>query len=140
MEIDIEKYLSEKEIRNIIESELRINVKQKLTQSIDFERIFNNAAYHIVFQLIDEAVDGKAKELIKQKTIEIIKDNKSSFGVFRRKDAWEKEESPAYAHMKKVVNENLNIIEDNVKAALKTIPKKELSESLKEAILAKLLK
>lgn len=111
MEINIENYLSEETIKDMISEELRVVIKR------DTERILTNMAFYVVFKAVDEALDDSAKEFIKAKAISIINDL-SSFCVFRKKDAWEKEDSIAYKTLQEAMNENKGLIKQKVCEAI----------------------
>ena len=137
MEIDILKYLDKEEIKSIIESEIRQIVKNKLQSNIDFERIFSNSAYHIIFKEVDLAVDNTAKNIIKQKTLEILNSDWSTFNVFQKPDNYSKG-SVAYNYMSEVVKDNFNIIKETTITQLSILPKKYITGLLKELFIEKL--
>jgi hypothetical protein len=136
MKIDVEDYLSHEEIKDICEEQVRESVSKQLRREQDFERIFSNAAYHIMFQLIDDAFDEDIKEVLKKKTLEIL-NTKTEFGIFRKRDAWEKDESFAYAYVQTVVTDNMHLIHDKIISEIQRIPKKDLSPLIKQSILEK---
>ena len=109
--INIEDYLTEDQIKQIIVTELRIKIKK------DAERILNNCAFYVVFRAVDEALDGGAFNLIRDKAKDVIK-NLGSFEVFRKKDAWGKEDSIAYKELQKAMEENKPLIHEKVKNAM----------------------
>lgn len=111
MVIDVENYLSNGEIREIIKQELAKAVQD------DAERILNNATYHVIFKVVDEVLDNNAKDLIREKSIDII-NNLSIYEVFRRRNEWEKEDSIAYQTLQETVKENINLIKTNVIEAI----------------------
>lgn len=81
MQIKVEDYLSREDITEMIRYQLNVAIRK------DAERILSNTAYAVVFEAVDKALDDKAKDIIKEKTLDII--NKlSEFCLFRRADAW----------------------------------------------------
>ena len=111
MEINIEDYLDRDEIKDIIKHEIRYIVER------DAERLLTNSAYYVVFKAVDEALDNNAKELIKQKAIEVI-NNLSEFSVFRKRDTWDRENSIAYDILQEAIKENSNLIKQKVREAI----------------------
>ena len=111
MEINIEDYLDRDEIKDIIKNQIRYIVER------DAERLLTNSAYYVVFKAVDEALDNSAKEFIKAKAIAIINDL-SEYSVFRKKDAWEKEDSIAYQVLQEAMNENKDLIKQKVREAI----------------------
>lgn len=135
MEIAIEDYFDYDEVKSIvksaIESEARHQVKMK--RDLDFERIFNNSAYHIVFTEMDNKVDYDIKQMIENKVLEIL-NTSGSFGLFRKKDVWEKEDSKAYLYMQEAVENNKEIIEDKVKIELEKLDTEYLQDMIQETV------
>ena len=81
MQIKVEDYLSREEITEMIRYRLDETIRK------DAERILSNTAYAVVFEAVDKSLDNKAKDIIKEKTLDII-NNLSDFCLFRRADAW----------------------------------------------------
>jgi hypothetical protein len=80
MQIKVEDYLSREDITEMIRYRLDEAIRK------DAERILSNTAYAVVFEAVDKALDNEAKDIIKEKTLDII--NKlSEFCLFRRADA-----------------------------------------------------
>ncbi len=111
MEINVEDYLDRDEIKDIIKNQIRYIVER------DAERLLTNSAYYVVFKAVDEALDNSAKEFIKAKAIAVINDL-SEYCVFRKKDAWEKEDSIAYQILQEAMNENKDLIKQKVREAI----------------------
>lgn len=124
IKINIEDYLNHDEIKNIIKHEIRYIVER------DAERLLTNSAYYVVFKAVDEALDNNAKELIKQKAIEVI-NNLSEFSVFRKRDTWERENSIAYDILQEAVKENSNLIKQKIR---EIIENRDYEEDIKNAI------
>lgn len=109
--INVEDYIDKDQIREMIILEIEGIIKK------DAERLLSNAAYHVVWEAVDKALDNSAKELIKEKTIEIIK-GITSYSVFRRKDYFEKEDSEAFKILRSSVIENSDLIKQKTKEAI----------------------
>lgn len=136
MKINFADYLTEEEIKRIVESEIRKIVRSRLEDKTDFERVFNNAAYQIVFNEVDEAFDDNVKSVIKGKVLSVLKAKTfGTYEIFRPKSVYDREESYAYAYLQKVVKDNLHLIENMVVNQLSTMPKKYLGEVLKETFI-----
>ena len=111
MEINVEDYLDRDEIKDIIKNQIRYIVER------DAERLLTNSAYYVVFKAVDEALDNSAKEFIKAKAIAIINEL-SEYSVFKKKDAWETEDSIAYQVLQEAMNENKDLIKQKVREAI----------------------
>ena len=66
MEIEVKDYLSESEIKEIVQQELRLKVRQQFDLN-NIERIFSNSAYHIVWEEVNKSIDYDVTEFIKNK-------------------------------------------------------------------------
>ena len=114
VEIDINDYLSEDE-----KKQLCINyVKETLRgDSHHEERVLSNMAYEAAFAILDSVLTPEMMETIRAKATEQIT-KVSDFGIFRKKDAWGQEDSPAYVEVQKAVNEHKHLINPIVKQAI----------------------
>ena len=81
MQITVEDYLSREDITEMIRCRLNEAIRK------DAERILSNTAYAVVFEAVDKALDDKAKDIIKEKTLDIINNKLSEFCLFRRANA-----------------------------------------------------
>lgn len=111
MEIDINQYLSEEDKKRITEEEYRSAIRSAVV--VDKERLLSNAAYTVVQKLIDEQFGEDMNKLLVEKTINIISDL-SAYSVFKKKDAWDKDESKGYKYLQEAVENNKELIEDKV--------------------------
>ena len=111
MEIDISAYLSEEDKQRIAEEEYR-----KVIRSIvytDKERLFSNAAYRIVQKLVDERFGESLSKILEEKTVKIINDL-STYIVFKKKDAWDNDDSKGWKYLQESVDKHKDLIEDRV--------------------------
>lgn len=100
--INIDDYISEAERKEIARDCFRQICLDKFKD--DHERIFSNAAHHIVMDEVSRAFDGKHVEHLKCKTIEVI-NGLSAFTVFDKGSAYS-HEGAGYAALKLAVHEN----------------------------------
>ena len=132
MEIDVKDYLSESEIKEIVQQELRIKVRQQFDLN-NIERIFTNSAYHIVWEEVNKSIDYDVTEFIKNKVIEII-NGMTSFSVFRRKGDYDDKNSIAQEYLNQYVEENKNIINDRVIEIMQGLDSEKLNDQLYDLI------
>jgi len=111
MEINITDYLSENEIKNICID----HVKQMLSKG--GERLITNMAYNAAWNILDQSLDEESITTIRNKTKEVVSDVQS-YHIFRPKDVWNSEESPAYKTLKSAMVENDQLIRDMVKDSI----------------------
>ena len=81
MEIKIEDYLTNSEIRDIIVEELRNKIKNNFSEK-DITRIISNAPYYKAYDIFDECLPEGYKDDIKEKVLNLIK-NPKSYNIFR---------------------------------------------------------
>lgn len=132
MQIEIDKYISEEEKRWIAIEEWRKMVREACKGNA--ERIMGNIAHDVVGKMVDEALGENANRIIADKAIAVI-DELSVYSVFRRADAWDRAESPAYKALMDAVVANADIVNDRVRAAIRNISKKEALEVLKSGVI-----
>lgn len=110
-EINITDYLSEDDIK-----ELCIQHVHQLIRK-GGERLISNLAYEVAYKILDSAIDEESMTTIRNKAKEILQKD-SSYNIFRPKDAWGSEDSPAYKTLKSAMEENSQLIKDKVKETI----------------------
>lgn len=115
MEINIEDYLSEDEIKDIVKEQFAYAVREKFRTEKDIERILTNLSYEFLFQEIDKAISKDSFEYIKHKVLELLDDDSHiRYSMWREADVWGGKESPAVTVMKQAIQDNKQKIEDKV--------------------------
>lgn len=96
MEVKIEDYLSEEEIREICKNALYHKIIEDM-RKLNVNDIIANISYGEVAAMVDTYVgeDDFCKKEIPKKVREVIA-GLSTFTVFRKADAWERKNSVAY--------------------------------------------
>lgn len=112
--IDIDEYLTEAD-----KKELCIEYVKEILRGDRHheERVLSNMAYNAAFSILDSVLTPEMLQQIKEKATEQIT-NASDFGIFRKKDAWGQEDSPAYLEVQKAVAEHKHLINPLVKKAM----------------------
>lgn len=128
MNIEIENYLSDDEIRQIVEEEFRNRIKSLFRTEKEITRIVTNLGYYNTFKIIENEVPN-FKELIKEQTKKQCK-NISSYSVFRKKDAFESENSLAQDYLEEAVKENKEIINKRVVEIMNSIDNQDLADEI----------
>jgi hypothetical protein len=135
MEIEVKDYLSESEIKEIVQQELRIKVRQQFDLN-NIERIFSNSAYHIVWEEVNKSIDYDVTEFIKNKVIQIINEL-SAYSIFRDKGDYiygRDKNSIAQDYLNQYVEENKNIINDRVIEIMQGLDSEKLNDQLYDLI------
>ena len=96
MDIKIEDYLSEEEIKEICKDALYQKIREDM-RNLNVNDIIANVSYAEVAAMVDTYVgeDDFCKKEIPKKVHRVI-DELSTYTVFRKADAWERKNSIAY--------------------------------------------
>jgi hypothetical protein len=137
--INIEDYLSENEIKEIVEDEFKNTVRQMFCNDTETTRLIGNMSYRFIWKCVDDKVDGGLEEKIVNKTLDVL-NNMSDFSLFRRKDCYEPEDSVAQKILNKTIIENENIIINKVINYLTHLEEDSyiFDSAVKEAIIKKI--
>lgn len=113
MDIEIKDYLSQEEIKEICKDALYQKIREDMSK-LNVNDIIANISYAEVAAMVDTHLgeDNYCKKTIAQKTQQII-ESLSSYSVFRKADAWERQNSVAY-----------DIMEEECRAARPLIKKR----------------
>jgi len=137
MNINITDYISEDEMERIATEEFRNQIREQSRQSL--ERVINNAAYAVVWEAVDECMDGEAVSILKSKVLSII-DDLTSFNVFATPNAWERKENMAHNLLVKAVRDNHSLLEQKVVDQMNTLSKTQIAKIASEIMKEKLSK
>lgn len=137
IEINIDDYLSEQEKKELAIEAFKESIKNGIFKGktgiqldSEIQRVIGNISHSIVMDEVQKYIPN-CEELIKQKTLDVI--NKSSFNyeVFKKKDAWDKEESLAITYMREVVMQSKNEFQEKIR---ETIRNYDAKEDIRQAI------
>ena len=137
IEIDVSDYLSEEDIRRTAMAALQYAFAAQLQKEADVERVLANLTHEYVFKAvcdklnvdrehIEQAISDGIKKAIEGDTIR--------WKVFRRKDAWERSESPAVKILDDALANSKDLIEAEVEKRIKEYDFRELRETIENTI------
>jgi len=109
MEINIAEYLSHEEVRQIV-----IDTIRGRTEKMFSERVLSNMAYNCAWKILDDTLTDEALQTIEPQVKKIIGELTGS-SLFRKKNAWDAEESVAYTELQKAVSDNIPLIHKKVR-------------------------
>ena len=125
MEINFKDYLSDDEVKEIVQDELRIQVRKLFSGTEEnTQRLLSNLAYAIVRDEVDKIVPNYEEELI-NKVAELVKSKDLSFHVFNYHYSTNAPTSFGSKVIEQTVKENQQLIKDKV---VKTIQETDYSE------------
>ena len=129
MEINIQDYVTEDDMRRIAEEEFRAMCRRSTTEN--FERILSNAAYAMVHKEVDEVFDAGMAKTVKTKAIKIIQDF-NAYSVFRAPDAWDRQASKGWTHMQAAIDGAKPLIDEKIESYVRDMPEETLRELVAE--------
>ena len=88
-----------------------------------------NLSHEFVFKLVSEQWDGDFAELLRRKIRDAIEDDTLKYIVFRRKDAWDRTESPAVAILDEECKNARPLIKECVEKHIREYPFHELDRN-----------
>lgn len=132
MDIDFEHYLSEYERKEIVASVFREKCVETLKK--DGQRVISNASYEIVTKMVEEIFDGKLKELLVEKTKHIINEL-TSYTVFKRKDAWESDDSVGWQLLQEIMRESRPAMQARISEIITTLNEEDMRQALRDEAL-----
>ena len=125
MDIKIEDYLNHSEIKEIVQDELRSQIKTYFKNEENANRLISNIAYQIVFDEVDKIIPNSI-ELIKEKTIKVLEGNHFQYSIFRDK-GFGYGNSLASQIIEDTVKDSKSLIEEKIK---ETITSKDISHEV----------
>ena len=135
--IDINDYLSESEKKQYVIEAFKETIKRGMFDDKDgiqldreIQRVIGNISHSIVMDEVQKYIPN-CEELIKQKVLKIITEDSFSYQVFKKKDAWENQESLAITYMNETIRANKELFQKRIK---ETIENYDLSKDIAEQI------
>ena len=116
MEIKIEDYLKNSEIKDIIVEELRNKIRNNFSEK-DITRIISNAPYYKAYDIFDECLPEGYKDDIKEKVLN-LRNNPKSYDIFRYNYYSKKPENVGAKIIEESIAENKDLIIENVQNAI----------------------
>lgn len=134
MEIDFKEYLSENEVKDIVKQKVGEAVACYITGETDLKRIITNATYETVFRFADEKFDNGLIGFMQEKIKDIIS-KMTTFNIFKKPDAWDREPNSAYKHLQACIEDQFPKIKQVVESQIEPQTISNLKEDLNEKII-----
>lgn len=116
LKINIEDYLSHEEIKSIAMDAVResiISIFRKDEANIN--RLISNLSYEFIFEAVSDAIGEDAQTKITNKVKELLEDESCiRYELWRKKDTFEKYESPAIPMLHKAIEDNKWLLREKV--------------------------
>jgi len=120
IKIDVSNYLTHEEIKEECRMAIRSIIKEQFSKESQIQRLISNLGYEFIFEAVSQEMGMDAREAISEVVFDLASDvSHIRYEMWRRKDAWERTESPAITIMNEAIKENRDFIEASVRAAIK---------------------
>ena len=138
MEIDIKEYLSYSDLKEIAREQMSVLVAAHLKDEEAVKRIISNTAYELIYKMVDDVLDSKLEELLRDKVAELVS-SMTTYNIFNKPDAWSRETNTAYDILRKAVLDNekriQGIVSDNIDRQALAIMKEDIREIVRDKVL-----
>ena len=120
IKINIEDFFSADEIKNECRYMLRKVIYDKYEHESGIDRLITNLGYEFIFKAITETINEDAETKIKNKVIELLKDDFNiKCELFRKRDTWERSEGVGLTILNNAIKENEGLIKEKVQQTIK---------------------
>lgn len=116
LKINIEDYLSHEEIKSIAMEAVRESIISVFRgDEANINRLISNLSYEFVFKAVSDAIGEDAQTKIANKVKELLEnESRINYELWRKKDTFEKYESPAIPMLHKAIKDNEDLIRAKV--------------------------
>lgn len=131
---DVLDYLTPDEIREECKKAIRHSVHDTFARNeADVQRLISNLGYEYIFKAVSVAIGTDAKKAIAEKVAELAQDKQAiNFEMWRKKDAWERTESPAISILYEAIRDNKMLMRECVQAAIREFDFPDVREAMYE--------
>lgn len=118
--IDIKDYLSEDEIKDECRFAIRNSIYEMFCKNeSDIDRLISNLGYEFIFEAVSKAIGKDSEEMIVKKVTELAKDSSAiKYEMWRKKDVWDRSESPAIKILHEAIEDNNWLMRDCVQKVI----------------------
>lgn len=135
MNINLERYLNDDEIKLIVKEEFRNNIQENLKRN-GVTTWIANLGYQNVLEIINTEIP-EYESLVKEKTKEVI-EGLTSYSVFRKKDLVDNEDSLGQKYLEQAVENNKEIINQKIINIFNELTEKDIAYEIENIISEKL--
>ena len=114
--INIENYITPEEIKSIAMEAVRETIMRTYNRDeYNIARLISILSYEFIFKAVSDAIGEDAQTKITEHVKKLLEDGSSiRYEMWRKKDAWEKTESPAIPILNKAIKDNEGLIRAKV--------------------------
>lgn len=125
-------YLTIDEIKEECKKAIQSNVRDMFCKNeAETDRLISNLGYEFIFKAVSETIGTDAKKVIADKVAELARDKSHiRFEMWRKKDAWERTESPAISILYEAIKDNKLLIRECVQTTIKEFEFPEVRDAM----------
>lgn len=134
--INIEDYITPEEIKSVAMEAVRDSIMRTYSRDeSNISRLITNLSYEFIFKAVSDAIGEDAQTKISNKVKELLEEGSSiRYQLWRRKDAWEKTESPAIPILHKAINDNEGLIRAKVMQSIDGYEFNDVQDAMYDAL------
>lgn len=134
--INIEDYITPEEIKAVAMEAVRDSIMRTYSRDeYNITRLISNLSYEFIFKAVSDAIGEDAQTKISNKVKELLEDGSSiRYELWRKKDAWEKTESPAIPILHKAIKDNEGLIRAKIMQSIDSYEFNDVQEAMYEAL------
>lgn len=134
--INIEDYIKPEEIKAVAMEAVRDSIMRTYSRDeYNITRLITSLSYEFIFSAVSNAIGEDAQIKISNKVKELLEEGSSiRYELWRRKDAWEKTESPAIPILHKAIKDNEGLIRAKVMQSIDSYKFDDVQEAMYDAL------
>lgn len=141
--VDINEYLSDSEIRDILSNALYDYAYTSFRDSSSIEVLVSNIAYYTIFNKVNDEFDDVDLESLLRDKVKHVIDNLSSYSVFRKKGEYVAVNSVGQDILEDEIRNSRDLIKKKVNEIIDEYPfneikRDEIGDVINECIMSKL--
>ena len=116
LKINIEDYIIPEEIKAVAMDAVRESIRRIFCgDEANLNRLISNLSYEFIFKAVSDAIGEDAQTKITNKVKELLEnESRINYELWRKKDTFEKYESPAIPMLHKAIKDNEDLIRAKV--------------------------
>ena len=132
VQFNVLDYLTPDEIKDECKKAIQSSVKEMFAKDeAGIDRLICNLGYEFVFRAVSAAIGEDAREKIAAKVAELLqKDDAIKYEMWRRRDAWDRTESPAIGILDDSIKANRLLIFQKVQEAIRDYDFYDVNEAM----------
>lgn len=118
--LDVFEFLSAEEIKEECKHAISTYVYEFFCKhESDIDRIISNLGYEFVFEAVSKAIGKDAEKEITETVCKLMQDRAAiKYEMWRKKDAWERNESPAIKIMYETIEDNKALMRERIREVI----------------------